>query len=532
MISLISVAFPVLLNAAIETSETSQQDLELLAQWSLNHGSYLIDVGKYLEALEAFDTSYESSTSETTKVRALLHRAMTLAVFLDAPEDALRIYRRIQKHYPDHAETGRYRESLLLFDLERYRQAVAILEAYLRAYPSGRYRFQAEALLDQARINVRALSPKPEKRKVPIKKRPKPEEKRVVEVPTVRVLLYRKAKEVQLQGKGLQLIRENGVLWKGTKAKLKIRDGQIAMSATARIDGDAQFQAQGPIVVSVGKHSKKVRGDLLITALDKGLRVSNHIDIEAYLRGVVPSESYPTWPAETLKAQAVAARTYVLYQVRHRTKRAYDVVDHEGDQAYKGVDKEHPRTDEAVESTKGEVLIKPMVTKKMQPILAMYSANSGGHTADAKAIFRVDNSILRAQPDPWSLDGQMAKWTRRFSRTHIERALAKVGVKVHQLQAFEPVTVGPSGRLIRVRLIHKGKPITIRSRPVLTRALKLPEILIEIQKKGNEFAFNGRGWGHGVGYSQWGGAGMAKQGKSYHEILAYYYAGAVLQRLW
>ena len=284
------------------------------------------------------------------------------------------------------------------------------------------------------------------------------------------------------------------------------------------------------VAASGGK--KTVRGDILVAALDKRLRVNNHIDIESYLRGVVPSESYPSWPMETLKAQAVAARTYVLYQVNHRTRRAYDVVDNEGDQAYKGVDREHPRTNNAVVNTAGEVLIKPGGKQSSKPILAMYSANSGGHTADAKAIFRVDNSILKAQPDPWSLEGKMATWTRRFSRAEVEQGLAKVGVKVNNLQAIEPVTIGPSGRLIRVRLVHDGKPIKVRSRPVLTGALKLPEILVEIRRQGDHFVFNGRGWGHGVGYSQWGGAGMGKKGKNYRDILAYYYSGAELKRLW
>ena len=72
----------------------------------------------------------------------------------------------------------------------------------------------------------------------------------------------------------------------------------------------------------------------------------------------------------------------------------------------------------------------------------------------------------------------------------------------------------------------------MRSRPVLTGALKLPEILVDIRKEGDVFVFNGRGWGHGVGYSQWGGAGMGKEGKKYREILAFYYAGSEVRRMW
>jgi stage II sporulation protein D len=208
------------------------------------------------------------------------------------------------------------------------------------------------------------------------------------------------------------------------------------------------------------------------------------------------------------------------------------VVDHEGDQAYKGVEREHPRTDQAVAATRGEILVEAGTGAEARPVLAMYSANSGGHTADAKAIFRVDNAVLSARADPWSLGGEMSNWTRRFTRSEVEQRLGRVGVRVQRLQAIEPVARGPSGRLIRVRLVHEGAPIVVRARPVLTRALKLPEILVEISRKDDDFVFNGRGWGHGVGYSQWGGAGMAKAGKDYHQILAYYYSGVRLERFW
>jgi stage II sporulation protein D len=532
---------------AADENDASQPNLELLARWSLNHGSYLLDVGKYLEALEAFDTSFESSSQTSTKVDALLHRAMTLATFLDAPDAALQIYRRIEQEFPDHAETGQYREGLLLFDVGRHGDAVKVLEAYLRKYPQGKFRFQSEALIDQARSLVepapkpaekpQAVVRKPETGPEPGPDRPKPPEeaKKITgpsESPKVRVLLFRKASGVRLNAKQLQVFDGGERVWKGSTLDLNVKGGRVMLAGGTAVGSQLKASAQGPIEVRVGKNKKTVRGELNIALHDDRLRVTNTIDIESYLRGVVPSESYASWPLETLRAQAVAARTYVLYQVRHRTRRAYDVVDNEGDQAYSGVAREHPRTDQAVSSTAGQILVDPARGAASKPILAMYSANSGGHTADAKAIFRVDNSILKARPDPWSLEGKMATWKRKYTRTEVEKGLARVGVKVRNLRAIEPLIVGPSGRLIKVRLLHSGKAITVRSRPVLTGALKLPEILVDIRKEGDVFVFNGRGWGHGVGYSQWGGAGMGKDGKDYRQILAFYYAGSQVRRLW
>ena len=241
-------------------TDKGSADLELLAQWSLNHGSYLIDVGKYLEALEAFDTSFESSANATTKVRALLHRAMTLATFLDAPEGALKVYRRIEKDFPDHAETGRYRESLLLFDIERYKQAASTLTAYLRDYPAGRFRFQAEAILEQAQAHIKAGAPpievpevpprKPKQEKpVTVPEKPEPpsdEVKPVARLPVVRVLLYRKTKEVRLEGKDMVLLSGNTKLWQGNKVTLRAKGGKVDVPGKGRVGAEVTLQAQGP----------------------------------------------------------------------------------------------------------------------------------------------------------------------------------------------------------------------------------------------------------------------------------------------
>ncbi|MDZ7697889.1 MAG: SpoIID/LytB domain-containing protein [Deltaproteobacteria bacterium] len=124
------------------------------------------------------------------------------------------------------------------------------------------------------------------------------------------------------------------------------------------------------------------------------LYIINFIDIEDYLRSVGPSESYASWPLDTLKAQAVAARTYAFYQARHREDWSYDLVDDAGDQAYKGINREHPKTNKAVKATVGKIL-----TYDDKPILAMYSANSGGHTADAGSIFSLAKPYLVAHPD-------------------------------------------------------------------------------------------------------------------------------------
>jgi stage II sporulation protein D len=202
-------------------------------------------------------------------------------------------------------------------------------------------------------------------------------------------------------------------------------------------------------------------------------------------------------------------------------------VDYAGDQAYGGMAKEHSRSTKAVKATAGVVL-----THNDKPILAMFSANSGGYTADAKAVFDLTKPYLVARKDPASLHGSMAKWTRKFSVAEVVSAMAKINIKADGLTAIEAAQRGPSGRIIKVRLVlGDGTRKVLRNRPTLRRALNLPEILHDIDKNGDTFIFHGHGWGHGVGYSQWGSAHMGKQ-KKYLEILAFYYGDVRPDKLW
>jgi stage II sporulation protein D len=501
-----------------EKTESKPQDLERLAQWSINYGSFLIDSGKYLEALEAFETAFESSSSEKTKARVILLKAMVMTTFLDNPDDAIILYKQLTS-YPKYAENGIYRQGLTLFAQEQYKETIDTLEKYIAQFPGGQYYFQSEILIEQAK-SLAGI------KKIPAKQQ--------LERPVVRVMLAKKAKTLIVTGKNLSAAEQGKFFWTGKRIELYAEGGKILVKHGDKTSwpSKVQFTDINPISIKhSNKPSKKIRGEILVQAKNNRLQIINRLDIEAYLKSVVPSESYATWPIEALKSQAVAARTYALYQIRHRIKQPYDVLDDERSQAYGGVNREHSKTTSAVIATEG-MLLTWKTKKGPRPILAMFSANSGGYTADVKSVFNQSLPYLNAKPDPVSLKGKMSNWERRFSVNDIEKSLAKVGVKVKNIKKFEPVRKGPSGRLIRVRIIHDGRPVVIRTRPVLTRSLKLPEILVNISKDKEYFIFKGNGWGHGVGYSQWGGAGMAKEGKRFQEILSFYYPGAELAKHW
>lgn len=477
---------------------------EHLARWHINYASYLIDVGKYMEALENYETALEVTSIPKTKIDALLSKATLLSAFLDAPEDALKVYRQVRKQYPQAAEIAQYREGLLLFGLNRPKEAMDVLKDYLKRYPQGRFRFQAEALLEEI------------KKRIPLPPPPK------VRRPQVRVRLCKATKEATIKGTSVC------VAGLGCKESIRVLayDGQILLNSSA-VDGrQVIFESREPMAISCGKKKKRVRGKLMASLKGGRLLIINLLGIEDYLLSVVPSESYTSWPIETLKAQAVCARTYAYYQFLHRRDQAYDLVDDEGDQAYKGIDSEQPRSTRAVKETSGIIL-----GFHGHPILAMYSANSGGYTADAKAIFSLSKPYLVAHPDPESLKGKMARWNKEYTVFETEKALKKIGIKVKGLEKIEAAERGPSGRIVKVRIVSQEGPMVLRTRTTLRRALNLPEIFFQIQRHGNRFIFQGRGWGHGVGYSQWGSAYMGKS-KDYIEVLSFYYPGTRLEKMW
>ena len=105
----------------------------------------------------------------------------------------------------------------------------------------------------------------------------------------------------------------------------------------------------------------------------------------------------------------------------------------------------------------------------------------------------------------------MANWTRTRSKKEIEKLLLHRHLDIGVLKDIYPVKKGPSGRVLKIRIVGDQKEIEIMSKPFLTGGgLKLPEILFTVTKQNDNYIFQGHGFGHGVGYSQWGGYIMGK----------------------
>ncbi len=262
------------------------------------------------------------------------------------------------------------------------------------------------------------------------------------------------------------------------------------------------------------------RGRTQLLATGKGLTAINHVNIEHYLYSVLGSEMYPTWPQEALKAQAVAARSYALHKRSTSGNSLYDVVDTTASQVYKGLEGEAQTTHQAVEATAGQVM-----TYNGQVILAVFHSSSGGHTENVEDIWKESLPYLRGVVD-YDMGAPVFEWTKNFSSSELSSKISGVGT-VTSMTAERKT---PNGRV--VTMLVKGDRGTKRiSGNDLRNTLGLKSTLFVVNPNGDGFQIQGRGYGHGLGLSQWGAHNLAQQGVGYQKILSHYYQNTTLARL-
>jgi stage II sporulation protein D len=262
------------------------------------------------------------------------------------------------------------------------------------------------------------------------------------------------------------------------------------------------------------------RGRTQLVAAGNGLTAVNHVSLEQYLYSVLGSEMSATWPQEALKAQAVAARSYALYKRATSGNNVYDVGDTTTWQVYKGLESEAQGTHQAVDATAGQVL-----THKGQIILAAFHSSSGGHTENVEDVWTQPLPYLRGVAD-YDMGAPVFEWTKSISRSEMNRLIYGVGKVI----SMTPERKTPNGRVIT--MLVKGDRGSKRiSGNDLRSALSLKSTLFVVNLVGDSFQVQGRGFGHGLGLSQWGAHNLAEQGTDYQQILGHYYQNATLAQL-
>lgn len=326
------------------------------------------------------------------------------------------------------------------------------------------------------------------------------------------------------------------------------------------------------------------RGEFKIVGLpnkpDKFLLI-NRLDVEYYLKGVVPSEMPVAFGLEALKAQSVAARNYSLSS-RTKMSRYYDVVDSVASQVYHGYNRESATANKAIEQTHGIVAL-----YNDDMIIAVFSSTAGGYTecysntfsdpitkqfpAPPKAYLVPKPDLMKFKPlntedaayefystRPISYDmfSPLYRWTRTWNKEELEKVLkstlivqSKTGFvqpaltnsnDFGELKEIKVTKRGESGKIISMEIVTDKNTFTIEKELIIRRAFTkdgkaLPSANVvfkyDVDDKGNwsDIVAYGGGFGHGCGMSQFGAMYMAQRcHMSFETILKHYYQGICL----
>ncbi len=320
---------------------------------------------------------------------------------------------------------------------------------------------------------------------------------------------------------------------------------------------------------------KDYRGSMIFIKDDNNLMtIINKVGLEEYLYSVLGREMSPSWPIEALKAQAICARTYSINNWRKYASYGFNLDNTQNSQVYSGISSEGDRTIQAVEETRGQLV---MYDGKLAQ--TFYSSSCGGKTANVKYVWGSEFPYLVSVDDPYENPEEISNynWSVEYSADEIKEFLTKREIDIGNVVNVE-VIKEDNGTVYDVKITGESgehhikndsvrgffnlksqyftisspsSPVTYPSVAVIggngissvslnniavfngsvTSALciissqGIADIVPNEANTSDKFIFNGHGWGHRIGMSQWGAKGMADQGLSAYDILSHYFQG-------
>lgn len=256
--------------------------------------------------------------------------------------------------------------------------------------------------------------------------------------------------------------------------------------------------------------------------------IIDRVPIEEYVVGVLAGEMPISFEIEALKAQAVAARSYVMRQIERNINKEYDVVDTIMNQVY--LDKEtlvatwkESYTDninkvkQAVLSTKGEYL-----SYNGKVAEALFFSTSPGVTENSEEIFTSKEDYLRSVDSHWDKESPVFSTITTYTKSEFCNSLE---IKCNENLEIKVLKQTSTGRIKLIRI--NAKELTGN---YICSKLGLRSTYFEIIQEDNKIIIKNKGYGHGVGMSQYGANGMAKEGYKYDEILKHYYQGIEIKK--
>jgi len=254
------------------------------------------------------------------------------------------------------------------------------------------------------------------------------------------------------------------------------------------------------------------------------------IPLEKYIVGVLAGEMPINFHIEALKAQAVASRSYVLKKIEDNKEKEYDVVDSTLNQVY--LDDDHLKNawgnnyikninklKQAVNDTVGEYL-----EYDNNIVNAMFFSTSNGYTEDSKNVFGFESSYLKSVESPWDKETSSAFYSKK--EISLQEFYEKLNLPYNEKLTVEIKEKSKTNRIISLKINNQE----ISAREIYNK-LSLRSTDFELIQEGTNVIIETKGYGHGVGMSQYGALGMANEGKTYKEILNHYYQNTNIKKL-
>lgn len=263
------------------------------------------------------------------------------------------------------------------------------------------------------------------------------------------------------------------------------------------------------------------------------LTVINIVDIEDYVKGVLPYEMSGSWPIEALKAQALCARTYAASHFNANDYYGFDVTNDTYSQVYRGLNSATSTSDAAVDATAGIYIL-----YKGEPITAMYCSSNGGATENSENVMSSAVGYLRGKVDSFEAAAASinanSSWTYTFTRQELAAKANTLGFSIASADKIE-LTYSDTGNVIGIKLTDSNGRSASFSKSscynFCTSTLGIKSISFEIKENGDSVTFIGSGWGHSLGLSQFGAYAMAKTyGFTYDQIVNFYFTDITLAR--
>lgn len=274
----------------------------------------------------------------------------------------------------------------------------------------------------------------------------------------------------------------------------------------------------------ISMKQKASTSDLSVSVMRMNSEEIEDVPLEDYVIGVVAAEMpVAEFELEALKAQSLAARTYIVYHMLHQKNVGEShVTDTTADQVYKNEDElrelwganynqNMEKLTKAVMDTNGEI-----ITNNHAPIFPAFFSTSNGYTENSEDYWKDELPHLRSVPSPWDKESPQFLNQETFTIKEIENAL---GIELPKENSFPIEVTRTEGKRVK-QLVLADYEFTGRE---IREKLALKSSDFTIEQNNDHLIFTTKGYGHGIGMSQYGANGMAKEGKTYEEIVKYYY---------